>query len=93
MITQEQLEEALDGDNKTPFQTKDIDHDLRAINLLRERIPYEVCRSIIGGAEHDVLYLCDVEKAIPYLREEDLEILADCNVWLDNESDSLALFV
>lgn len=92
MITREQLEEAF-GDGRKAFVTKDIDHDLRAITLLRERIPYEVCKSIIGGAEHDVIYLCDVDDSLPYLNDEDLSILADCNVWIDDDCDSLALFV
>jgi hypothetical protein len=93
MITREQLEVALDDETKASFVTKDIDHDVRAITLLRERIPYEKCKGIIGGAEHDVLYLCDVEKALPYLMEEDLVVLADCNCWIDDDTDSLALFV
>ena len=69
------------------------DHDCIAISLLRDKIPYEVCKNIIGGAGHDVLYLCDVEEALPYLNEEDLAILADCNVWVDSDNDSFALFV
>jgi predicted alpha/beta superfamily hydrolase len=60
---------------------------------LRERIPYKVCKSIISGAGYDVLYLCDVEKAIPYLTEDDLIVLADCNCWIDDDIDSIALFV
>lgn len=93
MITREQLEIALDDETKKSFITKNIDHDVKVITLLRERIPYDVCRGIIGGAGHDVLYLCDVEKALPYLTEDDLIVLADCNCWIDDEVDSLALFV
>lgn len=92
MITREQLEEAFD-DDRNPFQTKDVDYDVVAISLLRERIPYDVCKSIISGSEHDVLYLCDVDNVIPYLDEGDLEVLADCNVWFDEDNDCLALFV
>lgn len=93
MIHREQLEEALNDDTKESFVTKGVDHDVIVINLLRERIPYEVCGGVIGGAEHDVLYLCDVEKSLPYLTEDDLKILADCNAWIDRECDCLALFV
>jgi len=93
MITREQIEEALNDDSKNSFVTKDIDHDVTAINLLRTRIPYEKVKSIIGGADHDVLYLCDVDEVLEYLTEEDLVILADCNVWIDDDVDSLALFV
>lgn len=93
MIKREKLEEMLDGENNTPFKTKDVDHDLVALSLLRERIPYKVCRSIIGGADHDQIYLCDVDDAIPYLNEQDVEVLADCNVFIEEECDSLSLFV
>lgn len=92
MITREQIEVAF-GDDRKAFQTQNIDHDLKAISLLRERIPYDVCKSIIGSVEHDVIYLCDLEEAMPYLSEEDLDILADCNVWVEDDCDCFALFV
>lgn len=91
MITIEQIEEAF-GDDRNAFKTKGIDHGVTAISLLRERIPYDICKRIIGSSEHDVLYLCDVDKAMPYLSTEDLEVLADCNVWYDDESECFALF-
>ena len=93
MVTREQIETVLDDESKASFVTKNIDHNVKVITLLRERIPYEECKSIIGGAEHDVLYLCDVDKALPYLSEEDLDVLADCNCWIDEECDCIALFV
>lgn len=93
MITREQLEAALDDETKASFVTKDIDHDVVAINLLRERIPYSVCYNIIQGAGYETLYLCDVEKALPYLTEYDLVILADCNCLIDEDNDCIALFV
>lgn len=92
MVTREQIELAF-GEDKEVFQIKDIDHDVRAITLLRERIPYEVCKSIINAAEHDKIYLCTLEEAMPYLSEDDLSVLADCNVWIDDDLDCLALFV
>lgn len=92
MITIEQIQEAF-GDDRQPFKAKDVDHDIVAISLLRERIPYELCNAIIGGAEHDILYLCDIDYALEYLSVEDLEILADCNVWYDEDYGTLALFV
>jgi len=92
MITIEQINAAF-GDGRKPFQTANIDHDVKAISLLRERIPYDVVKSIIGGAEHDVVYLCDVDKAIEYLSEDDLYILADCNCWIDKDNGCFALFV
>lgn len=93
MITREQLEAALNDENKASFVTKNVDYGVKAITLLRERIPYEECKRIIGATKPDVLYLCSVEKALPYLTEEDLVVLADCNCWLDDDIDSLALFV
>lgn len=92
MITREQIEIAF-GNDRNAFKTKNVDHDVVAITLLRERIPYEVCKGIIGGAAHDVVYLCDLEDAIPYLSNEDLDILADCNVWVDDDCDCFAIFV
>jgi hypothetical protein len=92
MITIEQVQKAF-GDVRIPFKNKDVDHDFVAISLLREKIPYEACHSIIQGAEHDVLYLCDVEETLNYLSEEDLDILADCNVWYDEDNRSFALYV
>jgi hypothetical protein len=85
MITREQIEEAF-GDNRKAFVTRDIDHDVVAISLLREKIPYEVCKSIIVGSKHDVLYLCSIEKSLPYLTDEDLSILADCNMCTDEDN-------
>ena len=89
MITLEQIEVAF-GDSRNSFKTKDIDHAFVAISLLRERIPYDVCKSIIGSSEHDILYLCAIDDAMPYLSEEDLAVLADCNMII--EYDSFALF-
>jgi len=40
-----------------------------------------------------MLYLVDIEKAVPYLTEEDADVLADCNCFIDNDCDCLALFV
>ena len=93
MITIEQLEKVLKDDDRSPFKNKGVDHDVVAISLLRERIPYDKCKSIIQGASHDVLYLCDVDEVLEYLSEDDLEVLADCNVFYDEDNDSLALFV
>lgn len=92
MITIEKLEEILDDDSKNPFQEKEIDHKMKALNLLREKIPYEVCRGIIGGAEHDKIYLCDIGQVLPYINEDDAKVLADCNLFIDNDCDCLSMF-
>jgi hypothetical protein len=93
MITREKLEEILDSENNVPFKTKDVDHNVRALILLREKVPYDVCRSIIGGAGHDQIYLCDVDEVFPYIDEDDANILADCNMFIDGSCDCLSLFV
>jgi hypothetical protein len=90
MITREKIEEVLS--DKSPFKTTG-DYDVIAINLLRLRIPYDSCKSIISGAEHDVIYLCDVETALPYLDETDALILANCNVGIEKEFECFYLFV
>lgn len=91
MITREKLDEILS--DKSPFQEKNIDHGLKALMLLRERVPYDVCNNIISGAEHDQVYLCDIDEVLPYLTEEDVLILADCNMSIDSENERLFLFV
>jgi hypothetical protein len=91
MVTKDQVSIAF-GDERKAFQVPNIDHDFKAISLLRERIPYDVCKSIIGGASHDVIYLCDLDEAMSYISEEDLNVLADCNVWV-SDNGCLALFV
>jgi len=91
MITREQLEEGLEKENQ--YGKLKEDSTIVALLLLRERIPYDVCSRIIGGAEHDVIYLCDVEYALRYLNEEDIIKLADCNIYIDSDVDSLSSFI
>lgn len=93
MVTIERIQEVFGDENKKVFANRNEDHDVKAISLLRERIPIDACPSILQGAEHDILYLCDVEEALPYLTEEDLETLADCNVMYDEDNNSFAIFV
>ena len=92
MITREQLEKALGHDNN-PYKTEGRDYNFTAISLLRERIPIEVVPNIICGAGDESIYICEVETALPYLTEEDLVVLADCNVSIDEDSDTLQLFI
>lgn len=92
MITIEQIKEAF-GDNRSPFKTENVDYDVLAISLLREKIPYEECKSIIVGADHDIVYLCDVDKAMKHLTENDLLVLADCNVLYNEDNGCFAMFV
>lgn len=90
MITIEKLKELL-NDNKNPFQEKNVDYKIKALTLLRNKIPYDVCKSIICSAEHDKIYLCDVDDIIPYINDDDIKILADCNLFIDND-DCLIMY-
>jgi len=90
MITLEKLSEILDGD--TNYQS-DTDRKLLAITTLRSKIPFDVCHSIIQGADHDVVYLCDIDEALPYISEDDAKIIANGGVFIDTDSDSLSMYV
>ena len=92
MVTLEQIELTL-RNNKNSFQTKNIDYNCTAISFLRLKIPYKNCKSIISGAEHDQLFLCDLDVVYEFLNENDLAILADCNVCYSAEYKCLFLFV
>lgn len=92
MITIDQLKEAF-GDKRKAFKNKNIDHDVTVISLLRNKIPYNEKHNIITAAEHDKIYLTDVDITLKYINEKDLEILADCNCCYDSEYESLYLFV
>lgn len=92
MITREKLEEILDDDSKNPFQEKNVDHKMKALILLRNKIPYEACEEIIGGAGHDQIDLCDIDQVLPYIDENDAYILADCNLFINNDCDCLSMF-
>ena len=92
MITREKLEEILGNISKNPFQEKGIDHKMKALTLLRDKIPYEVYKGIIGAAEHDQIYLCDIDEVLPYINEDDAKVLADCNLFIENDNDCLSMF-
>ena len=92
MVTREKLEEIL-GEDKISFKTKGIDYDVKSISLLREKIPYDKLKSIISSAGHDIIYLTNVDITCEYLNEEDLEVLADCNCFIEENHDCLAIFV
>lgn len=92
MITRERLEEILDGESRGSLYTKGIDAQVVAIALLRERIPHEVCGAIIGAAEHDQIYLCDIDDVLPYINEEDARTLAGCRLFIDSENDCFSMW-
>jgi hypothetical protein len=91
MITNERLLEIFE--TQACHTIKGMDYKATAITLLRSRIPYDTCKCILHAAEHDIVYLCDVEDALPYLSEEDAHMLAICNVGIDEEFESFYIFV
>ena len=92
MITREKLEEILGNYSKNPFQEKEVDHNMKALTLLRDKIPYEVCKEIIGASDRDQIYLCDIDDVLPYINEDDAKVLADCNLFIDSDYDYLSMF-
>ena len=90
MVTEDQIKSAL-NDDKDCYSNIEMDHIYTAVSLLRERIPYESCKSIIAAAEHDQIFLCNIEVAAKYLTESDLIVLADCNCGV--EDDAIYMFV
>lgn len=91
MVTLDQIKEAL-GEGNDPFQVDGIDHGVLAIALLRDRIPYEVCKRIIDSSDYDILYLCKLDDVLPYIDEGDLKVLAECNVGIDDDFGRLVLY-
>jgi len=88
MITREKFTEILDVDGGA-FTNGHIDYTMKALTLLRERIPYEVCDEIVQGADRGAVYLCDIKDVLPYISVEDAYILADCNLYIDKKLDCL----
>jgi len=95
MITREKLEEILnekeDLDNFL-INEMTFDYRIKVLNLLREKIPYEVCKSIIGTSEHDQIYLCNIDDVLPYINEEDANVLEKCHLIIDDNCDCLVMF-
>lgn len=92
MITREQLEQAC-GDDATPFRNMQIDHVFVLVNLLRERIPYEKCKQIIGAVGHELIYLPSIDLVCEYFNEADLSIIEECNTSIHREFECLYLFI
>lgn len=91
MITRDQLELALD--DKEPYKTSGIDHQMTLLSLLRERIPYDKAKRIISGTGHDIIYLTDIDVTCEHLNEEDIAVLVECNCSININYENLSLFV
>ena len=93
MISRERLDEILDDDNDSKIVlSDDVDTKYETVKLLRKRIPYDVCGRIIGGADHDIVYLPDVDEVLEYLSEDEVEMLNAYGVFV-HDGDCLAMFV
>lgn len=90
-MNREQLEEIFDED--IPLKNKEEDGDSLAIALLRNKIPYDKCKSIIVAAEHDIIYLVDLDTVLEYINEDDAKKLRDYGLHIESENDCLASFV
>ncbi len=66
--------------------------DLQAFMMLDELIPD--IRDMVSAAEHDEIYLqTDLEELAKVVEEEDVIDLIRCGVMVDEETDSLKMFV
>lgn len=79
--------------SKKPYQVNDIDHVVVAITTLRSAIPKEVVGRIIGGSEHDIIYLVDLsDEVCECLTTDDVNLLAECNVSYSETLQTLYIF-
>lgn len=103
MITEEQLTRIFEShadDWKLPEdekpqnlpQYKD-DPNATAIGLLRSYCPRDKVRTVVQGADHDVIYLIDLKEAYEHLNEEQAHSLAILGVIIDEDNDCLSMFV
>lgn len=66
--------------------------DLCAMRLLQELAPDT--RDMVACAEHDQIWLRpDLGDLAGMITEEQVEYLCRCGVWIDNDVDSLSMFV
>jgi hypothetical protein len=77
--------EAFEGLEKT-------DNITEVILLLRTRIPYKVCNSIVTSSGNGIVYLCNAYAAIPYLIHTDVAQLVCWGIDLDEESDRFVVY-
>lgn len=94
-MTEERFFEVWDKwkDELPTYTEMNLDHTMAVLSLLRDKIPYNVCKSILGAAEHDIIYLSGIAETLPYITEYELKYLIDCNVGYDKEFERFYLFV
>jgi len=88
-MTEERLREIFEEDSFT--SNLKGDKALQGLNILAKYFPG---KTVLGAAEHDIIYSCDVNEIIAAgITEEDALELKRLNWILDTEVDCLACFV
>jgi len=91
-MTKKQIIEALDVNTHKTYIDKSRDHEITALHLLRIKIPYSVLPRIIEKVEKDLIVTnVPLDVGVEFLTEEDIAILADCN--LATKNDKFVLFI
>lgn len=83
----ERLEEIFDADYSRDNET--ADRVLTGLNILAKY----TTKPVIGAAEHDIIYCCDVDDVIDSITEEDAIKLRSLGFGLDSEYDCFYHFV
>jgi hypothetical protein len=84
-------DEFLKFDRISPERRLSARPDLCAFLLLEHLVPGT--RNIIGGAEHDEIYLsADLEALLAAATEDDIVTLVRCGVRADEDNDALCMF-
>lgn len=69
------------------------DKKIQALSLLKNRIPFEECPSIIEATDYRTIYLCAVKDAAPYLNKDDIQNLKAYGVLISYEKSNFYMFV
>lgn len=77
MITKERLLEIFKTHSFDSKLAETMDCKIEILKLLRFKIPFKVQKSIIGRSDEDIICLCDIETALPFINENDAIRLAE----------------
>ena len=88
-ITVERAKEIFEDDYES--QNGAGDKALQGLNLIASKLP--INKRALEGADHDIIYSIDIDKALDILEEEDFIMLARWNWIIDKDSDCLTHFV
>lgn len=97
-MTYEEMQEMFETDNDEHGEFQRVENklngrpDIHAYLLLDSLFPGD--RDMVSAAEHDIIYLApDAEELAKVATEEQVLELIRCGVFVDTETDSLAMFV